>query len=87
MSYAVKATLRSILSDATKFEKDGPWLDNCNPAIRLPFTLTHSSFQRSRRHRLLRENSNENSAFASNVLIRRNTAGFNRLPRDVTRIQ
>ena len=87
MSYAVKATLRSILSDATKFKKDGPWFDNCNPAIRFPFTFTHSSFQRASRHRLLRENPNEYSAFASNVLIRCNTAGFNRLPRDVTRIQ
>jgi hypothetical protein len=87
MSHTTKTALRSLMRDATKFKQYGSRLDHGNPTIRLAFAFTHSGFQRSSCHRLLREDSDEHLALTTNVLIRSNAAGFNRLTSHVTGVK
>jgi hypothetical protein len=85
--HATKTALRGLMRDATKFKQHSSGLDHSYPTVGLTLALTHSGFERSSGHRLLRKDSNEHLALTANVLIRSNTASLNRLTRHVTGVQ
>jgi hypothetical protein len=87
VSNASETGLGELFTHTLQLEQYRPGFHNSNPTVRLTFPLTHSSLQRPRRYRLLRENSNEHSTLTTNILIGGNTTGFDCATGDVTCVQ
>jgi len=58
--------------------------DNSHPAIRFTFSLTHSGFQRSSSHRLLRKYSNIDATLSADILRGCDSTCLNRLTSNMT---
>ena len=79
MSQTVEAELRGFFGNAADLVHHRAGTNDRGPVFRFPFTLTHTSFERNRGDRLVRENADVKLTFGAEVLLRRDTTGFDRL--------